>query len=249
MTAELTPTPLPTPTILYRDARIVVVDKAAGLAVHRGWAVAPHYVLDLVRDAIDQHLFPVHRLDQPTSGVLAFALDREAARHLADQFGAQQVLKRYVALVRGPARFKTKRVDHALADLSRKGTPEPQHAITNFQHLITSGRYSLVSAVPETGRSHQIRRHLKHLSLPIIGDVKYGKGDHNRLFRDEFGLNRLALHALDLSFLHPDDERRVSFRAPFPLDLQVPFEAAGFDTDAALALVPPETLEFPCAAT
>jgi|GEM_PF-59148 len=237
------------PTILHRDARIVVVDKPAGLAVHKGWAVAPHYVLDLVRDAIGQHLFPVHRLDQPTSGVLVFALDKEAARHLSDQLCAQAVFKRYVAIVRGPARFDRKRVDHPLADLSRKGDPDPQRAVTEFQHLLTSGRYSFVSSVPETGRSHQIRRHLKHLSLHIIGDVKYGKGEHNRFFRDNFGLNRLALHALDLGFLHPDDDRPVFYRAPLPDDLIGPLAAAGFDTTAALAQLTPPKLEVPVRGT
>jgi len=88
-------------------------------------------------------------------------------------------------------------------------------------------RCSLVEARPETGRFHQIRRHLKHLSHPIVGDVNYGKGDLNRLFRTRYGLHRLALHAHLLAFDHPATGRRLVVRAPLPADFAAALAALG----------------------
>ena len=100
-------------------------------------------------------------------------------------------------------------------------------AVTDFKRLFSFERYSLVEARPRTGRLHQIRRHLKHITHPLIGDVKYGKGDQNRMFRERFGLNRLALHALTIEFDHPNDDRRLSLSAPLPEDLAQPFRQMG----------------------
>lgn len=196
--------------MLQRDDDHVVVDKPAGLVVHRGWANDDTDLLRLVRDALGVRVHAVHRLDRGTSGCTLFALHPEAAASLSRAFVEGLVDKRYLALVRGhPPEHVV--VDHPVE--KAPGGPKVP-AVTSLRRLGVSGRYALCLARPHTGRLHQIRRHLKHLSCPLIGDVKYGKGEHNRLFRDEYGLHRLALHALWLEFPRPSDGRRVAVQAP-----------------------------------
>ncbi len=211
--------------VLYRDDRLLVVDKPSGMIVHRGWARDRVVAMTLARDQVGRYVYPVHRLDRGTSGVLVFALDREAARQLQEAFAAGEVAKRYLALVRGIAPEHVL-IDHAIPK-SPGGPRVP--AVTEIRRLAIFERYSLVEASPKTGRLHQIRRHLKHLSLPLIGDVRYGKGEHNRLFRQRFGLHRLVLHAVELELTHPASGRRLSCRAPLPEDLAGPFAAMGLD--------------------
>jgi tRNA pseudouridine65 synthase len=169
------------------------------------------HALELVRDAVGAYLYPVHRLDRATSGVLLFALDVGAARAIGNAFQEGRVEKRYLALVRG-APPDHARVTHPLS----REDGEPQPAVTEIATLARYGRYALVEARPESGRTHQIRRHLKHLSCPIIGDVRYGKGEHNRFFRTKHGLHRLALHATSLSLVDPSTGERVTIEAPLP---------------------------------
>lgn len=221
--SQATDTPIPVISILYQDDAICVVNKPAGLPVHRGWAVAERYVLDLVRDQIGMRVYPVHRLDQPTSGVLLFALSPEMASALGKTWMAGQVAKRYLAFTRGivPAHLDLK---HRVKD--DEGVL--RDARTEFWRLwVFRRRYSLVRCEPHTGRTHQIRRHLKHLSSPIIGDTSYGKSEHNRLFASEFGLNRLALHAYELSFIHPVSEQPFTVKAPLPPEMEQAFVAMG----------------------
>jgi tRNA pseudouridine65 synthase len=169
------------------------------------------HALELVRDAVGAYLYPVHRLDRATSGVLLFALDVGAARAIGNAFQEGRVEKRYLALVRGAPPDQA-RVTHPLS----RDDGEPQPAVTEITTLARYGRYALVEARPESGRTHQIRRHLKHLSCPIIGDVRYGKGEHNRLFRTRHGLHRLALHAASLTLADPSTGERVTIEAPLP---------------------------------
>jgi tRNA pseudouridine65 synthase len=203
--------------LLFRDDHLVVADKPAGLAVHRGWAPERDVAMMRVRDALGQPVFPVHRLDRGTSGTLVFALSSEVASRLAAMFQAGQVAKTYVALVRSlPPTSGV--IDHPLPPgEDRKATRVP--ARTAFVRLEVFGRYSLVELSPETGRLHQIRRHLKHIACPIIGDVRYGKGEHNRLFREQFGLHRMFLHASRIRFHHPVTQALVDVFAPMPLEL------------------------------
>jgi tRNA pseudouridine65 synthase len=189
----------------------VAVDKPSGLAVHRGQSHDPVHALELVRDTVGAWVYPVHRLDRATSGVLVFALERNAARAVGRAFAEGRVAKRYLALVRGAPPDRV-RVDHALS----RDDGDPQDAVTEIETLARFGRYSLVEARPESGRTHQIRRHLKHLSCPIIGDVRYGKGEHNRLFRTRHGLHRLALHAASLTLTDPGTDAPVTIEAPLP---------------------------------
>ena len=209
--------------LLYTDEALVAVGKPSGMAVHRGWSREKIVALTVVRDRLGRRVFPVHRLDRATSGVLVFALSPEMARRLQEQLEAGTACKRYLALVRGiPAEAGV--IDHPVPR-SPEGPRVP--AVTAFRRLGTFERYALLDVSPRTGRLHQIRRHLKHISHPVIGDVRYGKGEHNRLFRDRFGLHRLALHALELHLAHPEDGRPLRLFAPVPEDLAGPLRAMG----------------------
>lgn len=222
--------------LLWRDDYLVVVDKPAGLAVHRGWAPERDVAMTRVRDAIGAPVFPVHRLDRGTSGVLVFALAAEAAKAFAELFATAMVAKTYVALVRSrpPASGV---IDHPLPPGEDRDEPRVP-AQTTFVRLEELGRYSLVEACPVTGRLHQIRRHLKHIGCPIIGDVRYGKGAHNRFFRDHFDLQRMFLHALRIRFPHPMTGAPVAIEAPLAPELATTLDRLR-DAVAAGTLQPP----------
>jgi tRNA pseudouridine65 synthase len=239
--------------ILYRDDTIVVVDKPSGLLVHRS-PIDRHetrFAVQLLRDQLGRHVYAVHRLDKGTSGALAFALDKATAAALAEQFADQRVRKTYLAIVRGwpPAAGV---IDHPLGAVQDAYAPladtAPKPCRTAFRTLATAelpvrvdryptSRYALVELEPETGRRHQLRRHLVHVSHPIIGDSTYGKGRHNRLFAEHFGVRRLLLACVALEFAHPLSGETVRVQAhPGPefdaLRRQLPW------TEVAPAAVP-----------
>ncbi|MGB5695056.1 MAG: pseudouridine synthase [Polyangiales bacterium] len=213
--------------VLYRDDAVVVVDKPSGLSVHRGDDQGSTFALNLTRNAIDQWVYPVHRLDRATSGVLVFALTPDHARALQDSFRARTAHKTYLALVRGapPERGV---IDSPMA--KREGGPNVE-TVTEYETLFVSDvRLSLVEARPRTGRRHQVRRHLRRIDHPIAGDVNYGNGADNRRYRAELGLYRLALHARRLSFMHPGSGERVTFESAVPEDLAGPLRRIGVPT-------------------
>ena len=222
------PRPPATPAsiaVIHRDEAIVVVDKPSGLSVHRGDDQGTTFALNLTRDAIGQWVYPVHRLDRATSGVLVFALSSEHARALQDSFDVRDVKKTYIALVRGKPPL------HGVIDSpmeKREGGPKVD-AVTEYETSFMSDvlRVSLVTARPRTGRRHQIRRHLRRINHPVAGDVRYGKGSENRVYRAELGLYRLALHAKRLSFPHPATGEQVSYESRIPQDLSEPLRRAG----------------------
>jgi tRNA pseudouridine65 synthase len=203
----------------------VIVDKPSGVVVHRGWADDDGGVLVALRRQLGRKLWPLHRLDRGASGALAFALDAESAAALGRSFAAGQVDKRYLALVRGHPPENV-HIDHPLPVGEDAGS-ERALAVTDVRLLGTWERYALVEAVPRTGRLHQIRRHLKHIACPIIGDVNYGKGEHNRLFRERFGLHRLALHAFALTLPHPRTAGALTVRCAPSGALAACLEALG----------------------
>ena len=228
----------PTLKILYQDEYFVAVDKPAGLLVHRS-AIDKHetlFLLQLLRDQIGCHIFPVHRLDKPTSGAIIFAKSPSAAALLQEELNAERTIgnvkKEYLLVCRG---FCAEQgvVDHPLKpihDFKKKNnavvTEKPvQTAVTEYQRLHTielasaidkypTSRYSLVKANLITGRKHQLRRHFKHLSHPIIGCPKYGKSTHNQYFASTLGVSRLLLHAYRLCFFHPMLSKSVEIHAP-----------------------------------
>ncbi len=211
--------------LLFVDDHVVVANKPSGLLVHRGWADDDDVAMFRVRDAIGERVHPVHRLDRGTSGALVFARNPDAAAALARSFEEQGVEKRYLALVRGvPPEAGT--IDYAIQK-SEDGPRVP--AITHFERVARSDvdRCSLVLARPETGRLHQIRRHLRHIDHPLVGDVRHGSGPINRHYRATYDLHRLALHAASIAFTHPVTGARVSVEAPMPDDLRIPLAKLG----------------------
>lgn len=218
--------------IIYQDEYLVAVNKPSGLLVHRSMIDRneTRFALQEVRNQIGQRVYPLHRLDKPTSGVLLFALSPEMAREMGQQFESHNVKKTYLAVVRGFAP-ESGIIKHALKEELDKMTDRKarlnkpaQEASTEFQRLATvelavaidrypQSRYSLVEARPLTGRKHQIRRHMKHIAHPIIGDAKHGKGNHNRYFATHFGADRLLLACTQMEVLHPVSKESLVFRA------------------------------------
>ena len=229
--------------IVHRDDRLLAINKHSGALVHRGWANEADAVVvtELAAALVGHPVFPAHRIDRATSGLLLLALDEDAARALGAQFEAGTVGKRYLALTRGLAPEAIE-IDYPLRPLDgktgkRRKTEDArpaQPARTSLRRLAAvefdERNFSLVEARPHSGRTHQIRRHLKHISHPIIGDVRYGKGALNRRFREAVGLQRLALHAAALTLVHPNGEA-LTLRAPLPADLAEPLLALGFAVD------------------
>lgn len=209
------------PRILYLDHHFVAVDKPPGMLVHRSrMAAGEPALLQAVRDRLGERLFPVHRLDRATAGVLVLGRSADAAGRLAALFRDRKVRKEYLALVRGYAPAEGV-IDYPLADAGGCR----RQAITRFQCLArvelpvritryATSRYSLVRAAPETGRRHQIRRHFHHIFHPVIGDTTHGEGRHNRLFRERYGVGQLLLLARRLTFDHPFTGRRCEIAAP-----------------------------------
>jgi tRNA pseudouridine65 synthase len=213
---------MPPLTILHRDEQLIVIHKPAGLLMHRSPISRDTvFVLQTLRNQIGQKVYPIHRLDRATSGVLAFGLSSQMARIVAQQFEDQRVEKEYLALVRGWV-DATGRIDHPVAD--DEGNNQYQDAITDYKRLHTielpfavdryaSARYSLVSVSPQTGRRQQIRKHFKHISHHLIGDTTHGNGKHNRFFREQFDIHRLMLTSFRLSLNHPTTRQRLYFQA------------------------------------
>ena len=198
--------------IVHRDERCVVVDRPSGLSTHRGWDGDDDALLQRVRDAVGCYVYPVHRLDRGASGLVLFALDREAAG--AFSLAWPDADKRYLAITRGhPPEHLV--IDHPIP---RAPGEDRVPAKTEIWRRDTFGRYALVEARLHTGRLHQIRRHLKHISCPLIGDVRYGKGEHNRIFRTDHSLTRLALHCTSLTVAHPAGNE-LAVACPLPGDL------------------------------
>lgn len=239
--------------VLYQDQDLIAITKPAGLLVHRT-ALDPRETqaaLQLLRDQIGQKVFPVHRLDRPTSGVLIFALSSEMSRSLAEQFSDRCVKKTYLAVVRGCLRDNLIQVNHALyeeldelADGKARSNKDPQEAETEI-HLLGSAeinervdkyptsRYSLVKALPKTGRKHQVRRHLRHIGHPIIGDVNHGSGKHNRFFAQRFGFKRLLLSCVEMEISHPRTREKLIIRSPLDNEFLQVLAGLGWDKHVA----------------
>ncbi|MDQ6997689.1 MAG: tRNA pseudouridine(65) synthase TruC [Mariprofundus sp.] len=232
--------------ILYQDEWLIAINKPAGLLVHRSM-IDRHetrFAMQMLRDQIGQHVFPVHRLDKPTSGVLLFALNPDTARKMGDLFSAGVVGKEYLAVVRGYTEEQGA-IDYPLKEeldkkSDQKAAPDKaaQEAVTAYRRLATvelsypvgryqTARYSLLSLTPKTGRKHQLRRHLKHVFHPIVGDTTHGDGKQNQFFRDQFNTHRLLLHANRLSFLHPETACKMDIHAPLQGDLADVMTAIG----------------------
>ena len=229
----------PPPPVLHQDAELVVVDKPAGMAVHPGTGVPEgasviERVQALLRgqgDTWSGEVFSpalVHRLDKETSGVLLIARTGPALRALTETLRAGRMRKRYLALVGGHPHPATgvidaplERTDSAAGAKSRiaeDGDGDAKRAVTRYRTIRAVGAYALLEVIIETGRMHQIRAHLAHIGHPIVGDTRYDKPAEARRKAREHGLDRLFLHAAELSWREGD--RKRSFLAPLPPDLE-----------------------------
>lgn len=229
--STITP-PSPDLDIIYQDEQFIAINKPSGLLVHRSWldSHATEFAVQKLCDQIGQPVYPAHRLDRATSGVLLFLLDKSHATDLMEQFAEQKTEKRYLAVVRGhigegKLNYALKKKLDKIADKHADPDSEAQPAETHYQGIAhcelpiavrpyPQSRYSLVELQPKTGRRHQLRRHLKHLCHPIIGDTTHGDGPHNKMFRQEFSSHRLLLHAAYLAFTHPVTGDKVEIHAP-----------------------------------
>ena len=235
--------------ILYQDQYLVAVDKPSGMLVHRSFLDKHEtvFVMQTLRDQIGQHVFPVHRLDRPTSGVLLFALSADIARLLGEQQEKKQWRKHYLAVVRGflaqggELDYPLKEQLDKIADKFSRDDKAAQHAITRYQPLqqvelpipvskYPAARYSLVALQPITGRKHQLRRHLAHIRHPIVGDTSHGDGKHNALFKDNFNCRRLLLVAKQLQLAHPVTGETLVFSAGLN-ELEPLFDLFGWPVD------------------
>ena len=220
--------------ILYKDDYLVAINKPSGLLVHKSMIDRHeiYFAMKMLRDQIGQWVYPIHRLDKPTSGVLVFALESESARIMSEQFKEKTTKKTYLAVVRGYIP-QSGIINHALkekldkiSDKDARTDKAAQEALTKYKRLASveldfavgayeKTRYSLVKLMPQTGRKHQLRRHMKHISHHILGDTKYGRGEHNKFVRQEYDMHRLLLHCSSLHIRHPYTDEPLIFRAGF----------------------------------
>lgn len=210
--------------ILYKDEFLVAINKPPGLLVHRSPIAkdAEEFALQLLRDQISQHVYPAHRLDRKTSGVLLFGLNQEVHKALQFQFTNKTITKKYLAIVRGWLD------DGGTIDYSLKSDDgKIQEAVTHYHCLNRveipvpfgkhqTSRYSLAQVAPETGRMHQIRKHFAHILHPIIGDRPHGCNKQNRFFKERWNMTQMMLHATSLEIEHPISKQKLNIAAqPF----------------------------------
>lgn len=211
--------------ILFHDDWIIAVNKPAGLLVHRTH-LAPRetrFALNIVRDQTGCWVYPIHRLDKGTSGVLLFAKSQETASLMGHMVLNHEYFKSYLAIVRGYSPDKDT-IDYPIPQGRYR---ERKKAVSHFETLertelpyavgiFNTARYSLVRIWPETGRRHQIRRHLKHINYNIIGDKLYGDRAHNRFYKEVLDIPQMLLHAYETGFDHPETGEKLLIRAPLP---------------------------------
>ncbi|MCS4227810.1 pseudouridine synthase [Sphingobacterium sp. BIGb0165] len=214
--------------ILYEDESIVAINKPHGLLVHRSSIArdTSEFALQLLRDQLGKTVYPAHRLDRKTGGVLLFSLNKETDQYLQKSFQEHQIDKKYLAILRGFAPEEGL-IDYPL----KKENGTIQEAQTSFRLLAKSeldipfgkfatSRYSLVEANPLTGRMHQLRRHFAHIFYPIIGDRPHGCNKQNKFWKENYQMDTMLLHASELTFKHPLSGETVHVKAAIQSDFQ-----------------------------
>lgn len=216
--------------ILFEDEDFVAINKPHGLLVHKSSIAADtsEFALQILRDQIGKKVYPAHRLDRKTAGVLLFSLNKEMDSAIQTAFSQNLIKKEYLAVLRGHTDPEGT-IDYPL----KKENGTIQEALTHYQTLATTeidlpfgkfptSRYSLVLAKPETGRMHQLRRHFAHIFHPIIGDRPHGCNKQNKLWKDTFQHDTMLLHAKSLAFSHPKTQENIFIQA----QIQPEFERA-----------------------
>lgn len=207
--------------IIYRDEHLIAINKPHDLLVHRSSIAADveEFAMQILRDQIGAKVYPTHRIDRKTGGVLLFALSKEVEKTMQQQFMNNRVHKKYLAIVRGHTPDSGE-IDYPL----RKENGTLQDAFTAYRTLQRAelpvplgkhetSRYSLVEAEPTTGRMHQLRKHFAHIFHPIIGDRTHGCNKQNKLFKEKWEMTTMLLHASQLSFTHPVTNEPVTIKA------------------------------------
>ena len=208
--------------IIFRDEHLIAINKPHDLLVHRSpiAADAEVFALQLLRDQVGQKVYPVHRIDRKTGGVLLFAFNKAVEIEMQKQFADNLVSKKYLAILRGHTP-DTGEIDYPL----RKENGTLQEAFTAYNTLQraeldvpfgkhATSRYSLVEAAPKTGRMHQLRKHFAHIFHPIIGDRTHGCNKQNKLFKEKWEMTTMLLHASRLTFNHPLGGETITIEAP-----------------------------------
>ena len=209
--------------ILYSDDDYIAINKPTGYIVHRSPIArnASLVVLQLLRDQLGQKVFPIHRIDRKTSGVLLFALNKNANKELGHLFADHLVTKVYTAIVRGWTE------DHGVIDYAlTNDSGKVQEALTQYKTIgkfeidlphgkFQTSRYSEVALYPKSGRMHQLRKHMAHIFHPIIGDRPHGCNKQNRLWKNTFQMHEMMLHARSLCFIHPFSKETIEITAPY----------------------------------
>lgn len=232
--------------IVYEDKSLLVVNKPSGLVVHPGHgnyhgtlvnALAYHFKDNPNYDVNDPRMGLVHRIDKDTSGLLVIAKTPDAKTHLGKQFFNKTTKREYVAVVWGSPNPENGRIEgnigRSLKDrLQMTVFPDGdmgKHAVTHYETIESFGYVSVVKCVLETGRTHQIRVHMKHIGHPLLNDARYGgdqilRGTTSAKYR-QFVNNcfevcpRQALHARTLGFVHPETGKEMFFTSPIPSDM------------------------------
>lgn len=225
--------------ILFEDEHLIIIDKPAGLLVHRtrqAFGEEENALIQL-RDQIGSWVAPVHRLDRATSGTLLFAKNEVILPLLKAQFSDRKVEKTYLSIVRGIPEAKENLIDHPLRS-ERSG--KLQDAQTKYKVIAESeipfnstgryptSRYSMLEVDLLTGRTHQIRRHLAHIRYYIVGDKKHGDNKQNIFFEQQFGLTNLLLHAWKLSVINSLTGEKIAVSCPVPVHFRTIMHELGW---------------------
>lgn len=203
--------------ILFEDDYYIIVEKPCHMLTHPYKAETNEKInlLFTVRDQIDTYLYPIHRLDRQTSGIVIFGKKPESVREIQEIWHTDKVKKEYLALVNGII-FEAGVFKFQLNSLKKI----PQDAKTIYKPIENFKEITLMNIEIETGRRHQIRRHFSRRMQHVLGDRKYGKKKYNDFYLNEFGLSRLFLHAHRFSFFHPFIEKEFQIQSDLPADLE-----------------------------
>ncbi|WAC13242.1 pseudouridine synthase [Dyadobacter pollutisoli] len=229
-------------SIIYQDEELVAINKPHGLLVHRSSIAADTdiFAVQLLRDQLGQKVYPVHRLDRKTAGVLLFALNDEMNSLMQQKFQEGEINKTYHAIVRGftpdsgEIDYPLKREDGTIqqAFTSYKTLQRTEVPFAIGKHL--TSRYSLVELTPTTGRMHQLRKHMAHIFHPIIGDRPHGCNKQNKYFKDNLDMTSMMLHAVSVEFVHPRNHNQLKLQCSYQPDFQNVLGELQFDVQDRL---------------
>ncbi len=229
--------------VIYEDEHLLACDKPPGLAIHPGSGITGETLVDQARAYFERQGLqiadgefkpsPAHRLDRETSGVVIVAKTRQAMVRLTEMFTAGEPDKTYLALAKGRFQKDKGSIDLRLPEHQQTKNSKVQRGVnmqearTNWRRLAGGPEATLLELQIETGRTHQIRRHLEAIGHPIVGDGKYGDFPFNRIAARQWGLKRMFLHSTRLSIAHPLTKKRLVFNSALPEELSASLPRAG----------------------